>query len=159
MYRPFVYPNLSCPNLSISASVDELNLAHIGSECNNYFQTIFRVVTKVTLPLHRRRLLPYHACMKTLTKKATKNAKAGRKPPVKLKKTDKDFYAKIGAMGGKRTLALRGKGHFTKAARLSHAPGVRPVRAPQPDPDSPCYPSERVGQDARRGRRKASASD
>jgi len=93
------------------------------------------------------------------SKKAKPNAAKRRVAPLKLKKTDPDFYARIGAMGGKRTLAIKGKDHFTKVARLSHAPGIRPIRAPQPDPDSPRYPSERIGQETRRGRRKASAGD
>jgi hypothetical protein len=116
------------------------------------FSTIFNACTSLPRSL-------IMLAMATPKKKAKPNAAKRRVAPLKLKKTDPDFYARIGAMGGKRTLAIKGKDHFTKAARLSHAPGVRPVRAPQPDPDSPRYPSERIGQETRRGRRKASAGD
>jgi hypothetical protein len=48
--------------------------------------------------------------------------------PVARKKLSKSFYKRIGAAGGKRTVALHGKKHFARAASKRKTFGAGPGR-------------------------------
>ena len=62
-----------------------------------------------------------------------KKANAKRTPEPKLSKSMPDFYARIGAKGGKSTLKKLGKKHFKNAAILSHRNREHSTKPALPD--------------------------